>query len=318
MPNIAIIILVGFFLLVLVGGVFLFSLLKKETNKKTAEEGAHVANHATTQAFLPFKDIADSMIIMDNHEYRMMVECNSINYFLKTEEEQNAVEMSFRRFLNSIKFPFAFYIQTREIDNKEYIVNLQREIDTVLKTFPQLRDYAQNYIRELKDINSKLNNNKFKKKYIIVTYDEVGKMNHLNEQEKRDYAFEELYNRCKIVMSGLSNIGIKSHILDTSEIANVIYQSMHKEVGGVSDEIKDGSYLSLSVNGITFNTTNPLAKIDSIILEFENKLQTEIIGDKTVDTKYKNVADQLINHAEKMRSHAGAYFRAKKESDFNE
>ena len=316
MQQTVVLIIVGvFFLLLLSGGGIVLYLLKKDTNKKLQESSGPSVSANTTQAFLPFKDIVDSMIVMDNHEYRMIIECSSINYALKTEEEQNAVEMSFRRFLNSVKFPFAFYIQTREIDNKEIVASLQKDIDSVLKTFPQLREYSSVFTHELKHINERLQNTRFKKKYIIISYNEVKQMNQLNDKEKRDYAFEELYNRCKSVIGGLSNIGIKGHILDTSEVANVIYQSIHKEVGGIADEIKDGSYLSLVVKGNGFDSSHPSAKIDAIILEFKNKLNTEILADRQTPQNYKHIASYIADNAEKMRGYAGAFFREKQEGD---
>ena len=44
----------------------------------------------TVQEFLPFEKIEDSMICLGNDIYRMAIEVNSINYYLKTEEEQDA------------------------------------------------------------------------------------------------------------------------------------------------------------------------------------------------------------------------------------
>lgn len=316
--DIKIILLIGFFVFIVAGGgIFLF-ILQKGTKKKVEESKGPSAAPNSSQSFLPFEDISDSMIILPNHEYRMVVECNSINYFLKTEDEQNAVELSFRRFLNSMKFPFTFYIQTREIDNSEIVNNLKRNSAQVLKTFPQLKNYADIYTQELSSINDRLHNSKYKKKFIIVTYDEAGRMTHLNDEEKKNYALDELINRCRIVVGGLSNIGIKSRILKTDEVANMVYQSLHKEVGGISQDMMDGSYMSLSVNGKVFNSPTPSANIDSIILEFENKLNVEILNNPEVGFHHKEVASRLVKDAEKLRDFAGGYFRKSKGVNFDE
>lgn len=316
--DVRIILIIVFFVAVVGGSLGFLFFLQKGAKKTAADAKGPTAAPDTTQAFLPFEDIEDSMIILPNHEYRMVVECNSINYFLKTEDEQNAVEMSFRRFLNSLKFPFMFYIQTREIDNSEIVDNLKRNSAQVLKTFPQLRNYAQAYTQELGRINERLQNSKFKKKFIIVTYDEAGRMTNLSDAEKKDYAFDELFNRCKIVISGLNNLGIKARILRTDEVASMVYQSLHKEVGGLAQDMMDGSYTSLSVKGKVFEPKTPLATIDSIILEFENKLNVEIADNPNVGYEHKEVANQLIQKAEKLRDYAGGYFRSNKGVDFDE
>jgi len=317
MSPVLIISLVFLFVILLGGGGFLFFVLSDNKKRMTDNHGP-AANPSTTQAFLPFKDIADSMIIMDNYEYRMIVECNSINYFLKTEDEQDAVEASFRRMLNSIKFPFTIYVQTREIDNREMINNLRKDVDQTLKAFPQLREYSNIYVKELQGINAKLRSTKFKKKYIVVTYDEAGKMTNLNDNEKREYAFEELYNRCKLVISGLSNIGIKAKILDSSEVANVVYQSMHKEVGSVPDDIMNGGYMEMTVKGKKYTQPRPDAMIDSIMLEFENKLSTNVIKDSLIDDAYKEKAARILSEVDRLRKNAKAEANGQKGGNPNE
>lgn len=312
------IVLILFVVILIAGGLTFLFLLKKGATAKVAEAKGPTAAPSTTQAFLPFEDIVNSMIVLPNHEYRMVVECSSINYFLKTEDEQDAVELSFRRFLNSLKFPFSFYIQTREIDNREIINTLKGDISQVLKSFPQLREYAQNYAGELEGLNERLQNNKFKKKFIIVTFDEAVRMTNMTDAEKMDYALNELIGRCNIVIGGLANIGIKGKILRTDEVANLVYQSMHKEVGGITEDMMDGSYMSLSVNGNTYQADSPLATIDSILLEFENKLNTEVLNNPNAKQEYKSIANKLIADAEKQRSFAGAYFRSNQGGNLNE
>lgn len=295
----------GFIFLVLIGGSVFLYLAMKDNKKRIAENKGVAAVPSTTQSFLPFNDIVDSMIVMDNYEYRMVVECNSINYFLKTEDEQDAVEIAFRRFLNSIKFPFSIYVQTREIDNRAMIDSLRKDMEVTLRSYPQLRDYGNYYVRELQSINDKLKSTKFKKKYIIVTFDEAGKMTNLNDAEKKEYAFDELFNRCKLVINGLSNVGIKAKVLDSSELANMVYQSMHKEVGSVPDDVMNGAYMSLLVKGKAFRPLSPASRIDAIISEYKNRLSTEIIGDNAVDEKYKEAASHLMTEVDKDRYDVG-------------
>ena len=77
--------------------------------------------------FLPFKDISDGVIDLGLHNYRAIIEVGSLNYNLRTEQEQDIVESSFSRFINSIQSPLTLYIQTRKIDNRKLIKETREE-----------------------------------------------------------------------------------------------------------------------------------------------------------------------------------------------
>ena len=43
----------------------------------------------SVQDLIPLKEIRDSMFVLPNHEYKMVVEVKSINYYLKTKPINN-------------------------------------------------------------------------------------------------------------------------------------------------------------------------------------------------------------------------------------
>ena len=57
---------------------------------------------ATTQRYLPFSQIRDNVVLMKDNSARVVLKCTTINFLLKSIEEQDAIIMSFQRFLNSI------------------------------------------------------------------------------------------------------------------------------------------------------------------------------------------------------------------------
>ena len=55
----------------------------------------------TVQVFLPFEKIKDMMICLPGNLYRTVIEVKSINFYLKTQEEQETLESMFRNAVSS-------------------------------------------------------------------------------------------------------------------------------------------------------------------------------------------------------------------------
>ena len=71
---------------------------------------------ASTQRHLPFSQIRENIILLKDSSARMVLRCSTINFLLKSEEEQDAIIMSFQRFLNSLDFPVQIMIRSSKLD----------------------------------------------------------------------------------------------------------------------------------------------------------------------------------------------------------
>jgi hypothetical protein len=58
-----------------------------------------------TQDFIPIRDIRNGVMILNNGDMRMMLMTSSLNFGLKSAEEQSAIISQFQNFLNSLEFP---------------------------------------------------------------------------------------------------------------------------------------------------------------------------------------------------------------------
>ena len=125
------------FIFIAVIGGMVFAVIKtlKKTDQTMTGAVADPKTISTAQDFLPFNDIDNNMIDLGGFKYRMIVECSSTNYNLKTGSEKEMIEMAFQRFLNSLQFPVTFYIQTKEIDNSKMLLQLEGDIVDTLKIF---------------------------------------------------------------------------------------------------------------------------------------------------------------------------------------
>ena len=60
---------------------------------------------ASTQQYLDIAEIRDDVIVMKDGTLRAVLMTSSINFALKSEEEQDAIISQYVGFLNSINFP---------------------------------------------------------------------------------------------------------------------------------------------------------------------------------------------------------------------
>src|SRR3990167_4119128 len=80
---------------------------------------------ARTQLHLPIAEIKDDIVVLKNGGLRAVLKTSSINFNLKSEEEQNAIIYGYQNFLNSLEFPIQIVIQSRKLDVDKYLENVK-------------------------------------------------------------------------------------------------------------------------------------------------------------------------------------------------
>ncbi|MCX6790707.1 MAG: hypothetical protein NTV62_00745 [Candidatus Gribaldobacteria bacterium] len=78
-----------------------------------------------SQNFLEFKQIKEGIITLKNRALRGVLLVSSINFDLKSEEEQNAIIFQFQNFLNSLDFSTQIIIQSRRLNITGYFEKLK-------------------------------------------------------------------------------------------------------------------------------------------------------------------------------------------------
>ena len=214
----------------IIGGV-VFAVLRVLKQTDSTMDGADLKDSlvTTAQQFLPYSDIKDGIIDLGSHKYRVILECSSTNYNLKTGQEKEIIEMSFQRFLNSLNFPITFYVQTKVIDDSKMIMQLEEDLVKTIDEYPNLQTYADIYFQEMKNLHNYIGNNKAKRKYIIIPFEDTDDLVNLNDKEKYEYAVKEIQTRANIMIDSLSTIGVKSTLLDNGDLIELIYSIYHKD-----------------------------------------------------------------------------------------
>ena len=92
-----------------------------------------------TQKYLDILEIKDDCVILKDGTLRAVLLVSSINFSLKSEEEQGAIIQAYVQFLNSLTFPIQIVIQSRKLDIDEYLDRLKivekQQTNELLKNF---------------------------------------------------------------------------------------------------------------------------------------------------------------------------------------
>lgn len=179
----------------------------------------NTSSDATTQRYLPFSQIRENVIIMKDNSWRLVLECSTINFLLKSVEEQNSIIISFQRFLNSLDFPVQILIRSKKLDIDWYIKNLN-EMWKKQKN-PLLQEQTYEYVSYLNKLVEFAQIMK-KEFYIIIPYDVQ------EERSVRDNSFLWVFRNFWLAINNANNIiKIKTQIRSFNSIKKGLNNRMN-------------------------------------------------------------------------------------------
>jgi len=138
------------------------------TTTKSVQTGKKPPKDSSTQRYLPFSEIRDNLIMMKDGSSRMVLRVHALNFNLKSTEEQDAILMSYQRFLNSLNFPIQIIIRSLKVDIEAYINRLKNL--ALKQTNSLLQEQTYRYIDFLTNLIDLAQIMK-KEFYIIVPFD---------------------------------------------------------------------------------------------------------------------------------------------------
>lgn len=187
----------------------------------------------STQNFIPIQDLRDGVAILKNGQMNIVLLASSINFALKSHDEQAAILAQFQNFLNTIDFSIQMYVQSRRLNINPYLELLaSREKDQYNDLMKiQLREYmnfVETFVKEV-DIMSK-------NFFVVVPYtpldtniksnlsDLLGRRtNRSLESTKFEEHKNQLLQRVNVVEQGLRRIGVKTVQLSNDELVELYY-----------------------------------------------------------------------------------------------
>ncbi len=216
----------------------------KKAKKKKSKKPA-------SQAYLPINEIKEDVVIMKDGTFRSVLITSSINFALKSEEEQMALISNYVGFLNSLDFPMQIVVQSRRLRIQPYLDSLvqleNKQQNELLKV--QISDY-RSYIKELVEIGEIMT----KKFYVVVPFDPMSSTkktfwSRLKEvihpimtvrvkEERFLKRKEALMMRVRQVKNGLEGMGLGVTPLNSQALIELYYQTYNPEIS-FSEQLQD-------------------------------------------------------------------------------
>lgn len=237
---------------------------KKVENQSTTKTKSVVPQNYTKESifkFMEFDKIDDNMIIQkDGKRFLMVIECQGINYDLMSGLEKNSVEQGFLQFLNTLRYPIQIYVQTRTVNLGSSINTYKERVDEISKQYAakqmeynqkarsgqysekelskekyemirqkNLYEYGVDIINNTERLS--LNKNILSKHYYIIIpyYPEEASNGAYSKDEISNLSFSELYTKAQAIINSLAVCGINSKILDSTELAELLYVAYNRD-----------------------------------------------------------------------------------------
>ncbi len=103
-----------------------------------------------SQTLVPMKEIRDGVAILNDGTMRMTLMVSSVNFALKSQEEQDAIVYAYQDFLNSLDFPVQLSVSSRKMDITPYLEEVKELRDKQLNELLRLQmDEYINFVSEL-------------------------------------------------------------------------------------------------------------------------------------------------------------------------
>ena len=177
------------------------SVLKKSKTKTSARQQ------------IAIEGVRDGVLILPGNQYRAILEVSSLNFELRSEEEQDAIIDTYESFLNSVGSSLQILVRTREIDMDKYLADLTERLDYEAEEIyrSQLKNYDE-FIRSLITTNKILTRHF----YIIVPYKPTDKAEF-------ELIREQLNIKLDIVAKGMMRLGMHTTQLTSLEVLDLFY-----------------------------------------------------------------------------------------------
>ena len=195
----------------------------------------------STQDHIEFSEIHDGLIITKTGELRAILLVSSINFALKSEQEQNAIVYAYQNFINSLDFPIQILMQSKKLDLSKYLTRLKNAAASQSNELLRIQtvDYID-FVERLINIANIMD----KKFYVVVPFMPPPKLQPaakglLPQSDKSpatqmtydefDKWKQEIDQRVQVISSGLGSVGMRTAKLNTQQIIELFYGIFNPE-----------------------------------------------------------------------------------------
>lgn len=180
-------------------------------------------NRSSSRAQIDIRGVQDGILMLPGYQYRLVLEVSSLNFELKSEDEQDALIDTYESFLNSLPCAVQILVRLRELDMTNYLDNLralkQEENEEIYKD--QIDNYSE-FVQGLVADNRILSRHF----YVVLPV----------SAEDFAAAKELLINNSDLVSKGFMRLGMRTRQLNSLEILD-LFQSFYSPSAAKSQPI---------------------------------------------------------------------------------
>lgn len=213
---------------------------------------------ATTQQFVPIREIRDNVAVLKSGELRSVILCQAINLDLKSADEQTAIILQFQNFLNALEFSVQIVASSRRLDIRPYLLQLENRLGDIKEDL--LRIQTREYIGYIQTFNESYDIMS-KYFYIVVPYgvSNIGvpgagiidsvtgffktskKTPSAMDAEYFEESRSQLEQRIAVVQGGMEALGITCKMLDTAALEELYIKvfnpgELHSTAGALGQQ----------------------------------------------------------------------------------
>lgn len=195
----------------------------------------------SSQKYLDISEIKDNVVIMKNGSLRAVLMVSSINFALKSIDEQDAIIYRYQSFLNSLDFSIQIIVNSRQLNIDTYLDVLREEEKK--QTNDLLRMQISSYIEYINGL-VKMANIVTKTFYIVVPFSlseskddniqsKFSSVTNTSQIMSSRKTFEkyrdQLFQRVDHIVENLSGAGLRMTMLNTQELIELYYSIYNPE-----------------------------------------------------------------------------------------
>ena len=210
----------------------------------------------SSQKYLSISEIRDNVVIMKNGGLRAVLMVSSINFALKSIEEQDAIIYHYQGFLNSLDFSVQIVVSSRELNLDNYLQVLRDQEKKQINEL--LRMQTSSYIEYIQGL-VKMANIVSKTFYVVVPFamseskggfmSKAGAMLSPSKIISGRETFEkfrgQLLQRVDHIIENLSSAGLRMTMLTTQELIELYYNLYNPDLSE-KQKLRDVNDLDLA------------------------------------------------------------------------
>ena len=186
-----------------------------------------------SQDFVTIKDIKNGVVILKNGQMCSVLLASSVNFALKSSDEQQAILQQFQSFLNTLDFTLQIYVQSRKLNIEPYLALLAtreplQDSDLMRIQLREYMDFIRKFTKEV-DVMTK-------SFFVVVPYTPSalnitqgitslfsGKQKSVSPELLFEEQHLQLEQRVNVVEQGLARLGVRTIALQSEDLVELFY-----------------------------------------------------------------------------------------------